>query len=51
MYFGVDYDSPKTLDEIGKKFDISRERVRQIKTRALTDLKKASKRIKTLDIG
>jgi len=51
MYFGVDYDSSKTLDEIGKKFDISRERVRQIKTKALTNLQKASKIIKTLNIG
>ncbi|MBR2299271.1 MAG: RNA polymerase sigma factor RpoH [Alphaproteobacteria bacterium] len=31
-------DSPLTLDEIGEKFDISRERVRQIEKRALEKL-------------
>ena len=31
-------DEPLTLDEIGAKFDISRERVRQIEKRALEKL-------------
>lgn len=36
-------DSPQTLDEIGKKYEISRERVRQIENSALKKIKKAFK--------
>jgi len=36
-------DSPQTLDEIGKKYEISRERVRQIENSALKKMKKAFK--------
>lgn len=34
-------DEPKTLDELGKKYGISRERIRQIEAKALEDLRKA----------
>jgi len=30
MRFGLDDGSPKTLEEIGKKFSVTRERIRQI---------------------
>lgn len=36
-------DTPHTLDEIGKKYEISRERVRQIENSALKKIKKAFK--------
>ena len=36
-------DEPQTLDEIGEKFNISRERVRQIEKRAFEKLSKAAK--------
>ena len=36
-------DTPMTLDEIGKKYNISRERVRQIENSALKKIKKAFK--------
>ena len=36
-------DTPHTLDEIGKKYEISRERVRQIENAALKKIKKAFK--------
>ncbi len=39
MYFGLDDGRPKTLEEIGKQLGISRERVRQLKERALKTLK------------
>ena len=39
MYYGLDDGRPKTLEEIGKKLGISRERVRQLKERALRTLK------------
>jgi len=41
LYYGIDHDNPYTLDEIGRKFKITRERVRQIKTKALHRLKSA----------
>jgi RNA polymerase primary sigma factor len=41
LYYGIDHDNAYTLDEIGRKFKITRERVRQIKTKALHRLKSA----------
>lgn len=38
-YYGLHLGKPKTLEEIGKELGISRERVRQIKERALKKLK------------
>lgn len=39
LYFGIDCEAAFTLDEIGRKFNITRERVRQIKSKALDRLK------------
>jgi len=39
LYFGIDTDAAFTLDEIGHKFNITRERVRQIKSKAIDRLK------------
>jgi RNA polymerase primary sigma factor len=39
LYFGIDHDNAYTLDEIGRKFKITRERVRQIKSKAINRLK------------
>ena len=39
LYFGIGYEAAFTLDEIGRRFNITRERVRQIKSRALERLK------------
>lgn len=39
MRFGLTNESPKTLDSIGKKYGITRERVRQIEKNALTKFK------------
>ena len=39
LYFGIDNDSAYTLDEIGQRLKITRERVRQIKSKALSRLK------------
>jgi len=43
MRFGLDDGRIKTLKEIGEFFDISRERVRQIETKALSKLKHPSR--------
>lgn len=39
LYFGLDSKHPHTLEEIGEKFDLTRERVRQIKEKAIKKLK------------
>lgn len=41
LYFGLEDDVPRTLEEIGKVMGISRERVRQLKERALLKLRKS----------
>ncbi len=48
LYFGIDQDVEYTLEEIGERFDLTRERVRQIKEKALTRLKHVS-RLKRLE--
>lgn len=39
LYFGVGEDTPHTLDEIGRRLHLTRERVRQIKEKAIHRLK------------
>ena len=43
LYFGLDAQEPMTLEEIGSLLGITRERVRQIKEKALTRLRHASR--------
>jgi RNA polymerase primary sigma factor len=43
MYFGLDCDRPLTLEEIGERMKLTRERVRQIKERALIRLRHQSR--------
>jgi len=43
LYFGLDMETPLTLEEIGEKFELTRERVRQIKEKALRRLRHASR--------
>lgn len=38
MYYGIDYDREYTLEEIGQKMKLTRERVRQVKNKALRKL-------------
>ena len=41
MRYGLDNNGQKkTLDEIGSRYNVSRERIRQIETRAIAKLKK-----------
>ena len=39
LYFGLGQDRPRTLDQIGSRFKLTRERVRQIKELALSKLR------------
>ncbi|MCU0647261.1 MAG: RNA polymerase sigma factor RpoD/SigA [Gemmatimonadaceae bacterium] len=43
LYFGLDGSEPMTLEEIGEKMGITRERVRQIKEKALSRLRHVSR--------
>jgi len=43
LYFGLNGEHPLTLEEIGEKFDLTRERVRQIKEKAIRRLKHTSR--------
>jgi RNA polymerase sigma factor (sigma-70 family) len=47
MRFGIGTQSDYTLDEVGAKFDVTRERVRQIETKAIRKLKEPE-RVKAL---
>ena len=39
LRFGLDDDRPLTLDEVGRRFNLTRERIRQIEAKALTKLR------------
>ncbi|NOY06324.1 MAG: RNA polymerase sigma factor RpoD/SigA [Chlorobi bacterium] len=43
LYFGLDRDHSLTLEEIGEKFHLTRERVRQIKEKAIRRLRHATR--------
>lgn len=42
LYFGIGYQSPLTLEEISDRFNLSRERVRQLKDKAIQQLQATS---------
>ncbi len=39
MRFGLQDDIPRTLEDVGKEFNVTRERVRQIEAKALRKLR------------
>jgi RNA polymerase primary sigma factor len=43
LYFGIGVEHPMSLEDIGDKFGLTRERVRQIKDKAINKLRTASK--------
>ena len=44
LYFGIGREHPLTLEEIGQHFNLTRERVRQIKEKALRKLRQRHRR-------
>jgi RNA polymerase primary sigma factor len=44
LYFGIGDQAPKSLVEIGETFDLTRERVRQIKKKAILRLRNKSRK-------
>ncbi len=43
FFFGIGIDHPLSLEDIGERFNLTRERVRQIKDKAITKLRTASR--------
>lgn len=43
LYFGIGVEHPMSLEDIGEKFGLTRERVRQIKDKAINKLRSASR--------
>jgi RNA polymerase primary sigma factor len=43
LYFGIEGEEPLTLEEIGKRMNLTRERIRQIKEKAILRLRHNSR--------
>jgi RNA polymerase primary sigma factor len=43
FFFGIGVDHPMSLEDIGERFNLTRERVRQIKDKAITKLRSNSR--------
>jgi RNA polymerase primary sigma factor len=48
MRFGIDMNTDHTLEEVGKQFDVTRERIRQIEAKALQKLSHSARARKLL---
>ena len=49
LRFGMNDGRARTLDEVGKEFDVTRERIRQIEAKALRKLRHPSRSRKLRD--
>jgi len=49
MRFGLNGSKPLTLEEVGKNFGVTRERIRQIESKALRKLRHPSRKKKLQD--
>lgn len=48
LRFGIEDDHPRTLEEVGKELNVTRERIRQIEDKALRKLKYRAKNLQAL---
>ena len=51
MRFGLGSEEPKTLDEVGRHFNVTRERVRQIESKALAKMRQPAKLRRLRDLA
>ena len=49
MRYGIKDSRPKTLEEVGKEFNVTRERIRQIEAKALRKLRHPNRQKKLKD--
>jgi RNA polymerase primary sigma factor len=49
--FGLDGDNEKTLEEVGEKFGVTRERIRQIQNTALVKLRKQIEKLEAVKVA
>lgn len=49
LRYGLDDSHPRTLEEVGKEFNVTRERIRQIEAKALRKLRNPSRSKKLID--
>ena len=49
LRFGLDDGRPRTLEEVGREFNVTRERIRQIEAKALRKLRHPSRSKKLRD--
>ena len=49
LRFGLEDGNPKTLEDVGKEFNVTRERIRQIEAKALRKLRHPSRSKKLKD--
>jgi len=51
MRFGLDNENPKTLEQIGQKFDLTRERIRQLQEQALKKMRDTIRKRDSLKVA
>ena len=51
LRYGLDDSHPRTLEEVGKEFNVTRERIRQIEAKALRKLRHPSRAKKLIDFN
>ena len=49
LRYGIDDNKPRTLEEVGKVFDVTRERIRQIEAKAIRKLRHPTRQKKLDD--
>ena len=50
LRFGLDRGEPRTLEEVGEHFNLTRERIRQIEARAMSKLRHPSSDVGARDL-
>jgi RNA polymerase sigma factor (sigma-70 family) len=50
LRFGLDRGEPRTLEEVGEHFDLTRDRIRQIESRAFAKLRHPAYAAEVLDL-